>query len=279
MSNDGGGWSCAQRCWGLALVSGVIAAFLLMVGGDWRLLPAVFACIVIAIIVGALLQWFACKPAPVFTAAPQVARTAAPITPQPAPAATVEADPVKPAPQQAPAPREPETVEPETMEPVVPAAADTSEAASIVKPSKALAGEAELAARKGTWKFDGGTSRARPDSAPVVAAEPASAPGKAAAPDRLSAARAGGPDDLTMIKGVGPKLERLLHSMGFFHFDQIASWTEKEVAWVDTNLEGFKGRVSRDNWVEQARALAGGGTMEVSNKLSKGDVHEGRRDG
>ena len=44
--------------------------------------------------------------------------------------------------------------------------------------------------------------------------------------------------------------------MGFYHFDQIAQWGPEEVAWVDQNLEGFKGRVSRDNWAEQAARLA-----------------------
>ena len=75
----------------------------------------------------------------------------------------------------------------------------------------------------------------------------------------LIAARDGGADDLKRIKGVGPKLEALLHGLGYFHFDQIATWTAAEVAWVDDNLEGFKGRVSRDNWVAQAKALAEGG--------------------
>ena len=48
-------------------------------------------------------------------------------------------------------------------------------------------------------------------------------------PATLSAARAGGPDDLKLIKGVGPKLETLLHEMGFYHFDQIAGWTTDEL--------------------------------------------------
>ncbi len=75
-------------------------------------------------------------------------------------------------------------------------------------------------------------------------------------PKSMAEARKGGPDDLKLIKGVGPKLEELLHSMGFFHFDQIAQWSDKEVAWVDENLEGFKGRVSRDAWVVQAKELS-----------------------
>lgn len=74
-------------------------------------------------------------------------------------------------------------------------------------------------------------------------------------PAALAAPRAGGADDLTRIKGIGPKLAELCNAMGFYHFDQIAGWTAAEIAWVDANLEGFKGRVTRDGWVEQARAL------------------------
>ena len=76
------------------------------------------------------------------------------------------------------------------------------------------------------------------------------------APASLKKARDGTPDDLTRIKGIGPKLAVLCHNLGFYHYDQIAAWTPQEVAWVDANLEGFKGRVTRDEWVRQARALA-----------------------
>ena len=75
-------------------------------------------------------------------------------------------------------------------------------------------------------------------------------------PEALSGPRDGRPDDLQRIKGVGPALEKLCHSLGFYHFDQIAHWTDEEVAWVDQNLEGFKGRVTRDQWVAQAKELA-----------------------
>ncbi|WP_103761884.1 NADH-quinone oxidoreductase subunit E [Roseovarius confluentis] len=92
-------------------------------------------------------------------------------------------------------------------------------------------------------------------------------------PETMDAPRDGGADDLKMIKGVGPKLEQLLHSMGFYHFDQIAAWGPQEVAWVDQNLEGFKGRVSRDDWVAQAKTLADGGTTDFSKKVKKGDVY------
>ncbi|MEL6478440.1 MAG: hypothetical protein AAFR17_14020, partial [Pseudomonadota bacterium] len=79
---------------------------------------------------------------------------------------------------------------------------------------------------------------AAPAPAPKAAETPAAPVGQK--PTFLKAAREGGPDDLKQIKGVGPKLETMLHGMGIFHFDQIAVWTEAELAWVDDNLEGFK---------------------------------------
>lgn len=120
-----------------------------------------------------------------------------------------------------------------------------------------------------------------PEPAPVAASASASASATpdvetaedAARPEALSSARAGGADDLKMIKGVGPKLEIMLNDLGFYHFDQIAAWSAAEVAWVNYNLAGFKGRVSRDNWVEQASKLATGQETEFSKRVSDGDVY------
>ena len=101
----------------------------------------------------------------------------------------------------------------------------------------------------------------------------AAAPKKDGTPEFLSAPREGGPDDLKQIKGVGPKLEQTLHNMGLYHFDQIASWGPKEQAWVDDNLAGFKGRATRDDWVNQAKTLAAGGATAFSQKVEKGGVY------
>ncbi|WP_371036674.1 NADH:ubiquinone oxidoreductase [Rhodosalinus sp. FB01] len=90
----------------------------------------------------------------------------------------------------------------------------------------------------------------------AAAAKEAAGAGGGTKPATLSAPRGGQADDLKKIKGVGPKLETLLNSLGFYHFDQIAAWSEDEIAWVDENLEGFKGRVTRDDWVAQAKDLA-----------------------
>lgn len=74
-------------------------------------------------------------------------------------------------------------------------------------------------------------------------------------PKPLPAPRDGRPDDLRQIKGIGPKIEAMLHEMGVFHYDQIAAWTSSNAEWVDLRL-GFKGRVAREQWVAQAKALA-----------------------
>lgn len=65
-------------------------------------------------------------------------------------------------------------------------------------------------------------------------------------------------DDLKLIWGVGPALEKLLNKIGIWHFDQIANWSAKELTWVDDKLEGFKGRAKRDEWVKQSKKLAKG---------------------
>lgn len=102
-------------------------------------------------------------------------------------------------------------------------------------------------------------------------AKPASV-AKATKPKMLKAAKKSGADDLKKIKGIGPALEKLLNDMGVYHYDQVANWSAAEIAWVDDNLLKFKGRVSRDDWVAQAKILASGGETEFSKRVAKGAV-------
>jgi large subunit ribosomal protein L21 len=63
------------------------------------------------------------------------------------------------------------------------------------------------------------------------------------------------PDDLRRIKGLGPKLATALQEAGIRSYAQIAAWTPDEAAAMDEKF-GARGRVLRDGWVAQARALA-----------------------
>lgn len=85
-------------------------------------------------------------------------------------------------------------------------------------------------------------------------------------PEQLDAPNNGKADDLKRIKGVGPRMEQMCNMLGFWHYDQIANWSAEEVTWVDENLQGFKGRVTRDDWVPQAKILAAGGETEFSKE-------------
>ncbi|MEZ2221003.1 NADH-quinone oxidoreductase subunit E [Rhizobium sp. RCC_161_2] len=76
------------------------------------------------------------------------------------------------------------------------------------------------------------------------------------------------PDDLKLISGVGPKIEAILHELGIFTFAQVASWKKAEREWVDGYLN-FKGRIERDDWIKQAKALAKGGEAEYIKVFGK----------
>ena len=68
----------------------------------------------------------------------------------------------------------------------------------------------------------------------------------------------GAPDDLEEISGVGPMLHGLLTEIGVYYFWQVAEWGPNEIEWVDDMLDGFNGRIERDDWVGQAKILATG---------------------
>ena len=63
-------------------------------------------------------------------------------------------------------------------------------------------------------------------------------------------------DDLTVLKGLGPKAAAQLGTLGITRYAQIAAWSDADAAAVDARMGAFKGRIARDKWVEQARYLA-----------------------
>ena len=108
-------------------------------------------------------------------------------------------------------------------------------------------------------------------NAPVVSrvAKVADVPDKKAAPAKKAAPKKstgpqllkkpqGKADDLKLIWGVGPALEKLLNKTGVWHFSQIAAWSASDVAHIDKLMKGFQGRAARDEWVKQSKKLATG---------------------
>lgn len=76
--------------------------------------------------------------------------------------------------------------------------------------------------------------------------------------DQIVAAEMASGDDLSRLKGVGPRLVALLGELGVTSFAQIAAWSEADIDRIDARLGRFEGRIRRDNWVEQAKFLATG---------------------
>lgn len=66
------------------------------------------------------------------------------------------------------------------------------------------------------------------------------------------------PDNLELIKGLGPKVNNMLKGLGVTSFAQVANWTAADVADIDAKLGAFAGRITRDNWIDQAQLLAAG---------------------
>ncbi len=116
-----------------------------------------------------------------------------------------------------------------------------------------------------------------PIPAPLVVEKPeAPAPvaplmGRPERPKGIAKARGDKADKLQRISGVGPKNERVLHNLGFFHFDQIAAWTSEQIAWVDDHLK-FNGRIGREEWVAQAKLLAEGNEEEFTRLYGTGGM-------
>ncbi|HEY0595668.1 hypothetical protein [Sphingopyxis sp.] len=185
------------------------------------------------------------KPQPAVPTAPPPVPEPAAKAPPPAPAPAPEPQPVAETPPPAPRPvtkpkaaTKPAAKKAATKEPVAkPAAKPATKAAAKPAPKKTAAkpAPAETAAIP-----------EEPTVPPPPAAKPAPAP---------SAAKA---DNLQLLKGVGPKLVVLLNGLGVSSFQQIAGWTDADIARIDPQLGAFQGRIARDNIVDQAGYLARG---------------------
>ena len=244
----------AAICWGIAALAGVFVFAMLWFLADWSALQAIFGGIFACVVLGVVLMLTVGRPLPHLTdvkAAPTSAAAASRATPSGSSAVAAGAAASGGGAAGATAPA------------VTGTPAGEGAARAQAKTEAAQASTSAKPAAKGAGNASSSAASKPADSDAVTGKKPAG----------LSAARDGTADDLKRIKGIGPKLEKMLNSMGFWHLDQIAQWGADEVAWVDENLEGFKGRVTRDEWVSQAKTLAEGDETAFSKKVDKGDVY------
>ena len=106
---------------------------------------------------------------------------------------------------------------------------------------------------------------------PVVDAATAAAAAAAASVGSAKVVRSAEIDDLKRIRGIGVLIEKRLNSVGIVSYGQIADWTTDDIDRVSATLD-FKGRIERENWVEQARILSAGGQTEFSRRVDRGEV-------
>ncbi len=118
----------------------------------------------------------------------------------------------------------------------------------------------ELGTAKGSKTKPAAAKKSAMDKPPIPSLDDANRPSSIDKPAE--------PDDLKLISGVGPKIEGILNGLGIYTFAQVAKWKKAEREWVDGYLR-FRGRIDRDDWVNQAKALAKGGRDEYVRVFGK----------
>lgn len=264
MANDNGMFSCRNTSLIVGGLLGLVALLLVWRAGA---IIAILVGIVVAIVVAFVLIRLFCTGSAAGSGVAGAAATARETSTE-----------TKPTPSARPAPSPKSGDAPSEM------AADAANSAAMGNPDAAAvsAAPAMNAAsmdsetkkhRVAKKKAPGKTTKPATDDTEGAARSADTKAADAAGPELLDKPRAGGADDLKMIKGVGPGIEKKLHDAGVYHFDQIAGWSAADIAVMDEKLS-FRGRIGRDDWVGQARILAKGGETEFSNKAASSSLYE-----
>jgi predicted flap endonuclease-1-like 5' DNA nuclease len=192
------------------------------------------------------------KPAPVKKAAPKATAPKAVAKP----AVKAAAKPVvKPAAKAA--------VKPVAKKAAVKVAAKPAVKKVVVKPTATPKVKAVAAPKAKPVKFKAVPApKRKPAAQPKAAAKPKAAPKPKTVKPVI-------PDNLELLKGVGPKLNALLKSLGVTSFEQVANWSARDIREIDSKLGTFAGRIGRDNWVDQAKLLSKGDIAAFERKYGE----------
>ena len=85
--------------------------------------------------------------------------------------------------------------------------------------------------------------------------------------DRIGLSSEADQDDLERIKGIGAFTVRKLNALGIYTFQQLANLTSGDIEIVNEAIEYFPGRIERENWVGQSKALLSGETLPIEDDL------------
>ena len=258
---DDGLFSCTNMCWIIGALVGFALWLVLMRNAGLHFVLALILGAIVAFGIGWVLKNFFCtdikvEAAPVAASAAVATATVAAASAAPSEAVVDEAPVANP-------------IVEEAAEDVVATADDVADLEALdapVETSEAVVEAADVVEEAVAPTPKPAAKKKTPAKAKVPAAETGETAEKK--PRTMKAPRKAGADDLKLIKGVGPKLEGTLNDLGFYHFDQISKWGDAEISWVDNRLK-FKGRITRDGWIEQAGILADGGETEFSKRGKK----------
>lgn len=143
---------------------------------------------------------------------------------------------------------------------VIRARSDEAPERPLLETSATVAGPASEAATPAAQPEPEAGAEAEPEAQPEPEPEAETQSEEASEPELETASAEDGAepqsaDDLTAIKGLGPKAAEKLNAKGVTRFEQIAAWTQADIERFDALING-RGRIARDDWVEQAKALA-----------------------
>jgi predicted flap endonuclease-1-like 5' DNA nuclease len=147
------------------------------------------------------------------------------------------------------------------------AAAKVAQDARLAAAAKATEEARQAPAAKVT------TEAVRPTATAATMTPPPSTPTQhpGTRPQGIAAPEGGHADDLKLIKGIGPKNEKISNALGVYHIRQIANWTPGEAIWVGHHM-AFPGRIEREHWIPQAKLLASGGDTDHSAGVKSGTI-------